>query len=392
MHNIVISFLLIAVLMDGFSYPIRITGFYNKNPPTIIEIPQSNEASNPAETVFYPVKVIQANEEEEMQVAPSPTTQINESVEIKKPVEPRIRSIKLSFSGDCTIGDDEKYTWNTFDEVYQKVKDPGYFFRGVEAIFKRDDFTFINFEGTFTHATKKAVKEYRFKGDPSYIKILTDGGIEGVTLANNHSLDYLDSGFSDTVSTLNHAGILWTYFDTYFIKEIHGIKIGFLGYKGWEHEPRSNALLKEHVKALKEQGASFIVANFHWGDQNSYVPNSLQRRMAHSAIDNGVDLVIGHHPHVMQGMEVYKGKNILYSLGNFCFGGAPNPKDKDTIIYQHTLIVDAWTLSILYSDFKIIPARVSSDTSRNNYQPILVTGDEEKRILDKFNGISNQIH
>ena len=296
--------------------------------------------------------------------------------------------ITLSFVGDCTIGDDEKYTWNTFDEVYKKVKDPSYFFQGVKSIFAYDDFTLINFEGTFTKATKKAVKQYRFKGDPSYIDILLKGSIEGVTLANNHSLDYLEKGFEDTVQTLNKAQIAYTYFDTYFVKNIKGLKIGFLGYKGWEHEKKSNDLLVKHVKELREQGVNYIVASYHWGDQNSYKPNALQKRMAHFAIDNGVDLVIGHHPHVLQGLEVYKNKNIVYSLGNFCFGGAPNPKDKDTIIYQHVIVFDDQKQSIIDTEYKIIPARVSAENGRNNYQPIIVSGEEEKRILDKYNTIS----
>lgn len=263
-------------------------------------------------------------------LAPQTTETITpQSVEISTP---EAVTITVSFAGDCTIGDDEKYTWNTFDEVYKKMNDPEYFFQGVKSAFACDDFTFINFEGTFTEATKKAVKEYRFKGDPAYIDVLLKGSIEGVTLANNHSLDYLEKGFDDTVQTLNEAKIYYTYFDTTFIKEIKGMQIGFLGYKGWEHEKRSNDLLKKHVKEMREQGVDFIVANYHWGDQNSYSPNALQKRMAHFAIDNGVDLVIGHHPHVLQGMEIYKGKTIAYSLGNFCFGGAPNPRDKDTII------------------------------------------------------------
>ncbi len=301
---------------------------------------------------------------------------------------PDALKLTLSFAGDCTIGDDEKYTWNTFDEVYSKVKDPSYFFQGVKGVFAQDDFTFINFEGTFTKATKKAVKEYRFKGDPSYIDVLVKGSIEGVTLANNHSFDYLEKGFEDTIQTLNRGQIAYTYFDTYFIKRIKGIEIGFLGYKGWEHEKRSNALLEKHVREMRGQGVDFIVANYHWGDQNSYFPNALQKRMAHFAIDNGVDLVVGHHPHVLQGLEVYKGKNIIYSLGNFCFGGAPNPKDKDTIIYQHVITIDTLEKTILGSEHKIIPARVSSEAGRNNYQPIIASGDEATRILEKYRKIS----
>lgn len=300
--------------------------------------------------------------------------------------------ITLTFVGDCTLGDDEKYQWNTFDQVYQEKKDPSYFFSKVQNVFATDDFTFVNLEGPLTQAEKKAEKKYRFKGDPSYVNILKEGSIEGVTLANNHSLDYLEQGFDDTVRALEEAKISYAYFDTYFIKEIKGIKVGFLGYKGWEHEKRSNELLTQQVAQMRKEGVNYIVANYHWGDEKSYTPNALQKRMAHFAIDSGVDLVIGHHPHVLQGLEVYKGKNIVYSLGNFCFGGAPNPSDKDTIIYQQLITVDPLKLTLVKTDYRIHPAKVSGESGRNNYQPIIVIGQEAERILSKYRKISQGLN
>ena len=349
------------------------------------ELPGTADASVPDETPNADNTAIPAEE------AISQNGEITDEAVVQKPIEPDIQTVTLSFAGDCTIGDDDKYTWNTFDSVYKKVQNPGYFFQGVQDVFARDDFTFINFEGTFTKGTKKAEKEYRFKGDPSYISVLKDGSIEGVTLANNHSMDYLDQGFKDTGAVLNEAGIPWAYFEKSFIVEIKGLKIGFLGYKGWEYESRSDKLLKDQMRAMREQGVSFIIANYHWGDQSSYVPNALQKRMAHYAVDNGVDLVIGHHPHVLQGMEIYKDKPILYSLGNFCFGGAPNPRDKDTIIFQIVLNYDATNRKILGAEERIIPAKVSSEVWRNDYRPILASGDERKRILEKFAWISSKI-
>ena len=98
-------------------------------------------------------------------------------------------------------------------------------------------------------------------------------------------------------------------------------------------------------------------------------------------------MVLGHHPHVMQGIEVYQGKLIVYSLGNFCFGGNKNPKEKDTMIFQQTFtFVDG----VLQTDVdaKIIPARVSGASSYNNYQPIIAEGDEKVEIIQKMNEIS----
>ena len=349
------------------------------------EPPGTPDTSVPSEAPNAGNNAIPAKE------AISQAGEVTDEAVVQKPIEPDIETVTLSFAGDCTIGDDDKYTWNTFDSVYKKVQNPGYFFQGVKDVFSRDDFTFINFEGTFTKATKKAEKEYRFKGDPSYVSVLKDGSIEGVTLANNHSMDYLDQGFKDTGTVLNEAEIPWANFEKSFIVDIKGLKIGFLGYKGWEHESRSDKLLKDQTRAMREQGVTFIIANYHWGDQSSYVPNALQKRMAHFAVDNGVDLVIGHHPHVLQGMEIYKDKPILYSLGNFCFGGAPNPKDKDTIILQIILSYDATNRKILGAEELIIPAKVSSEVWRNDYRPILASGEERKRILEKFAWISSKI-
>ena len=249
-----------------------------------------------------------------------------------------MNTVTLSFAGDCTLGGDEKYKGRTFDKVYQEVNNTAYFFEGVKSIFGTDDFTFVNLEGTLTTATEKAEKEFRYRGDPSYAQILVKGSVEGVTLANNHTLDYFEAGFDDTVNALDDAGIYHTCFESSFIREIKGLKIGFLGLKGFSYENISNDLLKDKVKEMREQGVDFIVANYHWGVIRSYTPNAQQIRMAHFAIDHGADLVIGHHPHVMQGMETYKGKNILYSLGNFCYGGSSNPSDKDTIIYQTKIL------------------------------------------------------
>jgi len=301
-------------------------------------------------------------------------------------------TIILSFAGDCTIGTDESYTWNTFDQVYERENDPSYFFRGVRSLFEADDFTFVNLEGTFTNATKKAEKEFRFKGKPSYCEILVKGSVEGVTLANNHTLDYLEQGFEDTVNTLADAGILYTCFDTYFIIDVKGIQIGFLGYKGWGHEARSNELLVRHVGEMREQGVDFIVANYHWGDMRSYIPNAQQKRMARFAVDNGADLVIGHHPHVIQGMEEYNGKNIVYSLGYFCYGGSPNPSDKDTIIYQHIITIDPGLGEIISCSYNIIPALMSSEPHRNNYQPVVAEGEEKNRIMNKFLQLCDELN
>jgi len=305
---------------------------------------------------------------------------------------PEIETIILSFAGDCTIGSDESYRGYTFHKVYREVNDPAYFFSGVRSIFANDDYTLVNLEGVFTNETRRAEKEFRYKGPPEYCEILNKGSIEGVTLANNHTLDYLQSGYDETVRTLDEWGIDHTNEDVYIIKEIKGLKIGFLGYKGWSHEKRSNQLLVKHVKQMREQGVNFIVVNYHWGDMYSYKPNAQQKSMAHFAIDNGADLVVGHHPHVLQGMEVYKGKSIVYSLGNFCYGGHKNPKDRDTIIFQQLITFNVTENVIVGTESRIIPASISSRTDINDFRPVIAKKDEAERILKKYKALSEDIN
>lgn len=297
-------------------------------------------------------------------------------------------SITLSFVGDCTLGTDEDFTWNTFDEVYQKVNNPDYFFNGVKNIFHQDDFTLVNLEGVLSTATERVEKEYNYKGDPSYAEILVRGGVEAVTLANNHTLDYGEAGFQDTVNALNKFGIAYTHYETVIIKEIKGVKIAFLGYTGWGYDYYVRTSLEKQVKELRAAGVDFIVASFHWGEMRVYEPNSNQKKMARFAIDQGVDLVIGHHPHVLQGIEVYRGKNIVYSLGNFCYGGSSISRDPDTMIYQQIINVDPSMGTIVNLEHRIIPALVTATPEKNSFQPVLATGPEKTRIHVKISRLS----
>lgn len=111
-------------------------------------------------------------------------------------------------------------------------------------------------------------------------------------------------------------------------------------------------------------------------------------------MDCGADLVVGHHPHVIEGIEAYNGVNIVYSLGNFCFGGNANPKDKDTFIYQHEFTVDPATGKLIGSDFTVIPCKITSiaDDSRNNYQPTPIADEKDRqRLLEKIEYYSRKL-
>ena len=266
----------------------------------------------------------------------------------------------ISAAGDCTLGTDENFDYETgFTGKYDAVQDPSYFFKEVKSIFEADDLTIVNMEGTLTEEETRADKLYAFKASPEYAKILTEGDVETVNLANNHTYDYGEKSYTDTIAALDAEGIISFGNDRTAIIEIQGIKVGLLGTYELRDHMGCEQEMKDNIANLKEQGAQLIIATFHWGEERENIPNETQVALAHSAIDNGADLVLGHHPHVLQGIEEYKGKNIVYSLGNFCFGGNSGPADMDTMIFQQTFtFVDG---ELQEDNVKnIIPCKISS--------------------------------
>lgn len=293
----------------------------------------------------------------------------------------------LTAVGDCTLGRDDKFSFEGSlpHAIKKNGYDYSYIFKNVSSIFKNDDITIANLEGTFTNSNSKAEKQFAFKAPPEYAKILTAGSVEGVNLSNNHTKDYLDKGFQDTKAALDSEGISYFGENNVWTKEVNGTKFGFLGYKGFSNNKELLEKIKSDIKNLKNQDC-VVVINFHWGEEGHYEPNAVQKNIAHYAIDNGADLIIGHHPHVIQGIEQYKNRLIFYSLGNFAFGGNKNPRDKDTIIPQ---IKFKFKNNLLDSyDLKVIPAKISSVNYTNDYCPTPAKGASKTAILNKLNNLS----
>lgn len=141
--------------------------------------------------------------------------------------------------------------------------------------------------------------------------------------------------------------------------------------------------LKDNIAKVKADGAELIIVVFHWGNEKETTPDSNQTQLGRIAIDEGADLVVGHHPHVLQGIEKYNGKFIVYSLGNFCFGGNSYPSDMDSMIFQQTFTIDS--NGVAQDDtINIIPCSISSTYDYNNYQPTPSEGEEKSRILSKI--------
>ncbi|WP_448782859.1 CapA family protein [Blautia sp.] len=295
-------------------------------------------------------------------------------------------SLTLSVVGDCTLGTDETFDYDTSLNAYYENYGVDYFLQNVRSIFSADDLTIANFEGTLTDSDEREDKTFAFKAPASYASILSDSSVEAVNTANNHSHDYGDQSFDDTLAALDDAGIVHFGYDETAVMDIKGIKVGLVGiYELYDHLGREQQL-KDNIAKVKADGAQLIVVIFHWGNETETVPDSNQTTLGRMAIDLGADLVCGHHPHVLQGIETYKGKNIVYSLGNFCFGGNSSPSDMDTMIYQQTFTIDADGVK---NDnvTNIIPCSISSAAydGYNNYQPTPAEGDEATRILEKIN-------
>ena len=294
------------------------------------------------------------------------------------------RTVTITALGDCTLGTDENFNTSTNFDAFDAVNGHSYFFQNVRDILENDDATFANLEGTLTTETARESKEYAFKGDPSYTEILTDGSIEVVTLANNHSSDYGAQSLTDTQMYLTEAGIDYCTGDTIAMQELNGVRTAFIGIyvlaDGMEREEQ----VRQTIAQAQEQGAQLIVVAFHWGSEKATAPDETQQSLAHIAVDCGADLVVGHHPHVLQGIEKYNGKYIVYSLGNFCFGGNSTPSDTDTIIFRQTFTIEEGDVG-LDDQVEIIPCSISSASGYNNYQPTPAAGSEADRIMAKLN-------
>lgn len=321
-------------------------------------------------------------------------TAISEEMEKTTKRKNKTVSFTISAVGDCTFGTDENFAYEgSMPAKYDEVGDFNYFFENVKAVFEEDDLTIVNFEGTLTDSTTREDKQFAFKADKSYAEILTDGFVEAANLANNHSKDYGEQSYNDTMDALDEAGITNFGYDRVAIKKVKGIKVGLVGTYVLADGLGVKDSMEKNIQDLKDEGAQVIIASFHWGEEKAEYPNDVQVELAHAAIDAGADLVLGHHPHVLQGIEQYKGKNIVYSLGNFCFGGNMYPSDMDTMIFQQTFTLKGGKLQE-DNVTNIIPCSVSSAEDYNNYQPTLAAGEKETEILNKITqrsqGLSNE--
>jgi len=257
--------------------------------------------------------------------------------------DPPTDGLVLSFGGDVMLGN-----W-----IVDRAERTGYdyFFKNIKSFFTEADISFCNLESPFTHTGVPFEKEYVFKVPPDLVKILSSAGIDVVSLANNHMMDYGEKGLINTMDTLKKHDILYcgagrnkSEASKDVIIGKSGIRFGFLSYsmtfpkEFWAGEDKAGTAYPyedEMIRSIEEldKTADIIIVSFHWGAEKSNYPKDYQIQFAHKAIDCGADIIIGHHPHVIQGVEIYRDKVIFYSLGNLVFGSY-SPYAKIGVISQ----------------------------------------------------------
>ena len=294
-------------------------------------------------------------------------------------------TVRITFLGDCTLGGEEKAS-TLYRGFVRTVERNGYAwpFRNLAALTASDDLTVANLEGVLSDRTDlhKVEKTYNFKGSAAYTNILKEGFVECVTLANNHSRDYGTDGYKDTVRALKDAGV--AYFNTNSMavwRNDEGLMIGFLGASVHMSGNRYTEHQRQ-ARLLRDLGCAAVITVMHAGREYESEPGDYQRQIARRTVASGVNLVVGHHPHIVQGYEILNGTPVVYSLGNCVFGGNTNPRDHDALALQADLSFEDGELTGITLHF--YPISVSGEESWNDYSPILLSGEDAERVLRKM--------
>ena len=297
---------------------------------------------------------------------------------------PQEERFLLTFVGDCTFGASPANYYAEVGFIKTVGEDYNYPFRNLEAYFLQDECSFLNLEGPLTDEGYPMDKTHTFRGPTAFINILTENSVEFASLANNHAMDYGQTGYDSTVALLNGAQIPFVERDASTVfTTAGGLTIGVYGAVYYHLDMED---MVAEITALKEQGCDLVIFAPHWGVEKTYTPTQEQITFAYAAIDAGADIVWGSHPHALQPVEYYADGIIFYSLGNFSFGGFTVPADFDTALLQQEVIRDAQG-NVSLGELTIVPCCISSIPERNNYQPTpYVPGTEEYlRVMEKLN-------
>ena len=309
------------------------------------------------------------------------------------------RTVTITCTGDFTIGGDNyhKKGKKFYTELKKNNDDINFTMANVREIFRKDDLTIVNFEGTFTDTKyvpeKKKGNDFLFNISPTYANVLSDNFIEAVTLENNHIMDHGDEGLEDTKAALQKQNVIYSTSEAlgeYWIDDTY--RIAILAYMCIDRYDKPvggydnlyDKVAADIKQAKEEYGYPIVIVAFHWGNELDYKPTERQIKMGRLAVDSGADLVIGHHSHRINPIEEYKGVYICYSLGNFCFSGNDRPKDMNSYLFQTRFRISK-NGAVTNTGFRIIPIRITSLKDRNDYVPTQITDDM------KIEGVINTI-
>lgn len=313
-----------------------------------------------------------------------PTDEKAENIITTKPTEEVVKNteIKLSFVGDMMIACYKDQTTSGSFNEYTNNNPPSYFLEKVKPIFENDDFTVGNLETVLSDSEVSPVSKnhnpaYWFKAKTSNTDILTSSSVECVSLSNNHTNDYGKTGYNDTIEAVKKANLNYGNDEQIMYVEKEGYKIAIICTGLWGEYAATN--ISKRIKEAEEV-SDYQIIFFHGGTERLHKPEDWKVRACRKLVDNGADLVIGAHPHVLQPKETYNGVDIVYSLGNFCYGGHRRPENR-TIIYQAMITVDKDKNVVNFAS-DIIPCYVYTGNV-NNYQPTPIENQEEiTTVLD----------
>ncbi|MBC6316109.1 CapA family protein [Listeria grandensis] len=302
--------------------------------------------------------------------------------------------ITLTMVGDNSFGTyPETPEHLKFDNVFQKNNGTNtYVYKNCLPWFKSDDYTVINAESAFTNATKAEVKMWRIKSDPAHVAFLPASGVDAANLANNHTMDYFQVGYDDTLKAFKDNKIPVFNKDMPLITKIGGIETVLLGYDCRSSQQSASYLAKieSDVKKYKKPN-NLVIVNMHWGVEYRETPVDYQTQYGHAIIDAGADTIMGSHPHRLESVEKYNGKYIVYSMGDFAFGADPTLLSRMTSMFRLRFTEDNG--KVVLKNLSIVPTYENSDGSlnENNYQPLPVFGDDAKKIVNELIRISKPI-
>jgi len=359
--------------------------------PAIDPISEPTPVSDPVSVPLTEPELEPEQESEtEQQSEQEPESETEPETE---PEHDPIVTVTISAAGDVTLGGcPSGASYATFMRVFaENGNDHSFLLRNVRHIFFESDISVVNLEGTLTDETRHRGSSFNFRAPPEFAMSLSAGGVDIVSLANNHSNDFFEQGYKDTIENLEAEGIASFGNKRNTIIEVNGVKVGFFGFLTWTDNRDHRNNVTAAINDLRNRGADLVIAFYHWGQEKHFRPNSSQINLGRFTIDSGADLVLGAHPHVVQGIEEYKGRNIVYSLGNFSFGGNRTPYDMDAFIFQQTFTFDNGVLQA-DNETNIIPVRTTSAGTYNNYQPTPAYGTDYERIMGVIQRLTNELN